>query len=57
MLDPEKKQIIDEAGQELNKSWWESNPMTYEWGGENPHGAHGGARYSNPKPLTTNSLI
>jgi ubiquinone/menaquinone biosynthesis C-methylase UbiE len=37
MRDLPNKQSIATASQDLNRSWWESNPMTYEWGGENPH--------------------
>lgn len=37
MRDLPHKQTIATADQDLNRSWWETNPMTYEWGGENPH--------------------
>lgn len=37
MRDLPHKQTIASGDQSLNKSWWESNPMTYEWGAQNPH--------------------
>jgi ubiquinone/menaquinone biosynthesis C-methylase UbiE len=37
MRDLPNKQSIATATQDLNQGWWESNPMTYEWGGANPH--------------------
>ena len=37
MRDFAKKRTIASAEQSANKSWWESNPMTYEWIEKNPH--------------------
>lgn len=37
MRDVAHKQAIATAEQALNKGWSEANPMTYEWGGANPH--------------------
>lgn len=37
MRDIARKQSLRAPVQELNQAWWESNPMTYEWGGENPY--------------------
>ena len=36
MRDIARKQSLRAPIQELNQAWWESNPMTYEWGGKNP---------------------